>query len=196
MINHGPTVLVSAHHDGIDDVMAAAWACPLDFSPPKLTIVLDQETKTRALIEMSGKFAVQVPNVKQLALTYSVGSLSLKNYPDKLSAAGVELFGIEGVDVPLVSGCSGWLACNLVREEHNQDRYDLFIAEVESAWADTRIFRDGHWQFERSPPEWRSLHYIAGGHFYAIGEVLPLQQKHHHPSLDKHPKISPVDSSR
>jgi len=45
LINHGPTVLVSARHAGEDDVMAAAWACALDFSPPKLTVVLDKATR-------------------------------------------------------------------------------------------------------------------------------------------------------
>jgi flavin reductase (DIM6/NTAB) family NADH-FMN oxidoreductase RutF len=38
LINHGPTVLVSARHDGVDDVMAAAWCSALDFAPPKLTV--------------------------------------------------------------------------------------------------------------------------------------------------------------
>ena len=41
-----------------------------------------------------------------------------------------------------------------------------------TAWADDRIFRNGHWHYETAGPEWRSLHYIAGGHFYAIGEPV------------------------
>jgi hypothetical protein len=37
----------------------------------------------------------------------------------------------------------------------------------------TRVFsEDGHWQFGMADPAWRSLHYIAGGHFYAIGAAL------------------------
>ena len=51
LINHGPTVLVSARHDGVEDVMAAAWSCALDFQQPKLTVVLDKTTRTRELIE-------------------------------------------------------------------------------------------------------------------------------------------------
>jgi len=27
LLNHGPTVLVSSTHGGVDNVMAAAWAC-------------------------------------------------------------------------------------------------------------------------------------------------------------------------
>ena len=32
LLNHGPTVLVSARHGGVEKVMAAAWACALDYN--------------------------------------------------------------------------------------------------------------------------------------------------------------------
>lgn len=172
LINHGPTVLVSARHDGVDNVMAAAWACALDYSPPKLTVVLDKSTKTRELVEKSGRFVIQVPTVAQLKLTHELGTRSLSTEPDKLSRAGVKLFEIADHDQPFVTGCSAWLACKLISEPHNQQSYDLFIGEIVAAWADTRVFNNGHWQFEKADPALRSLHYIAGGHFYAIGEPL------------------------
>ena len=172
LINHGPTVLVSARHGGVDNVMAAAWNCALDFDPPKLMVVLDRATKTRELIERSGTFALQVPTVAQLALTHAVGTYSRATDADKLAHSGVKLFEIEGCDLPFVAGCAAWLACRLVPEPHNQEAHDLFIGMVTGAWADTRVFANGHWQFERAEPSWRSLHYIAGGHFYAIGEAM------------------------
>ena len=175
LINHGPTVLVSAHHAGVDNVMAAAWACALDFSPPKLTVVLDKTARTRELVEKSGSFAIQVPTAVQLQLTHEVGTQSLSDEPDKLVRSGVELFRIDGYDLPFVAGCSAWLACRLLPEPHNQNAYDLFIGEVVGAWSDTRVFRNGHWDFEGADPAWRSLHYIAGGHFYAIGDPLVIQ---------------------
>jgi flavin reductase (DIM6/NTAB) family NADH-FMN oxidoreductase RutF len=171
LINHGPTVLVSARHEGVDNVMAASWACALDYAPPKLTVVLDKIAKTRELVERSGRLVIQVPTVAQLDLTYQVGHRSLVEQPDKLARSGVELFGVAGHDQPFVAGCSAWLACRVIPEPHTQQRYDLFIAEIVGAWADTRVFRDGHWHFETADPAWRSLHYIAGGHFYAIGEA-------------------------
>ncbi|MCY1270684.1 Flavin reductase like domain protein [compost metagenome] len=172
LLNHGPTVLVSACHDGVENVMAAAWACALDFSPPKLTVVLDKIAKTRQLVEQSGTFVIQVPTAAQLQLTHAVGTRTLLDDPAKLERAGVELFRMEGHDLPFVAGCAAWLACRLIPEPHNQNTYDLFIAEVVGAWADARVFHDGHWDFEHAGPEWRSLHYIAGGHFYAIGDAL------------------------
>lgn len=177
LLNHGPTVLVSSHHDGVDDVMAAAWACALDFAPPKLTVVLDKATKTRELIEKSGRFVVQVPTVKLLRLTHEVGTRSLADEPDKLRDTGVELLHLAGDTLPFVAGCAGWLACELVPEPHNQDTYDLFIGKVVAAWADDRVFHDGHWHFETAGREWRSIHHIAGGHFYAIGEPMSARPK-------------------
>ncbi|MGJ7497159.1 flavin reductase family protein [Variovorax sp. RT4R15] len=176
LINHGPTVLVSARHGGVDNVMAAAWACALDFSPPKLTVVLDKTTRTRELVEQSGSFVIQVPTVAQLALTRDVGTRSLADDPNKLHESGVSLFRMDDHALPFVAGCSAWLLCKLLVEPHNQQTYDLFIGEVTAAWSDTRVFRDGHWEFERADPAWRSLHYIAGGHFYAIGDALPVQE--------------------
>ena len=136
LLNHGPTVLVSARHDGIDNVMAAAWACALDFAPPKLTVVLDKSTRTRALVEASGRFVIQVPTVALLQLTHEVGTRSRASEPDKLEVAGVDLFRLGDSGMPFVAGCSAWLACRLVPEPHNQQAYDLFIGEVTAAWAD------------------------------------------------------------
>ncbi|CCJ79474.1 NAD(P)H-flavin oxidoreductase [Cronobacter dublinensis 1210] len=172
LINHGPTVLVSARHDGVENVMAAAWACGLDFAPPKVTVVIDKIARTRELLERSGTFVLQVPTVAQREMTYQLGTLSLHNEPEKLRLAGAELLEMPGVDAPLVAGCSAWLACKLIPESHNQQQYDLFIGEVTAAWADTRVFSDGRWHFEDAPAQLRSLHHVAGGHFYAIGDAF------------------------
>lgn len=176
LLNHGPTVLVSARHAGVDNVMAAAWCCALDFAPPKLTVVLDKSSRTRSLVEQSGRFVIQTPTVAQAQLTYAVGNLSLNDDPEKLKKCGVEQFDFDGQNLPFVAGCSAWLACKLIPEPHNQQAYDLFIGEVVAAWADARVFRDGHWHFEQADPSLRSLHYVAGGHFYAIGEPLTVAE--------------------
>ncbi|THC45359.1 flavin reductase family protein [Massilia sp. Mn16-1_5] len=177
LLNHGPTVLVSSHHDGVDNVMAAAWACALDFAPPKLTVVLDKQTATRGLVEASGRFVVQVPTVALLDVTNQVGNRGLADNPSKLADAGIGLLRLAGDSLPFVEGCSAWLACRLVPEPHNQAAYDLFIGEVVGAWADDRVFRDGHWHFEEAGPEWRSIHHVAGGHFYAIGEAMQARSE-------------------
>lgn len=177
LINHGPTVLVSSRHDGVDNVMAAAWACALDYAPSKVSVVIDSATKTRELVEKSGYFGIQVPTVTQIQMTNAVGTKSLSDDPQKLKDAGVELFKMESFDIPLVTGCSAWLICKVIPEPHIQNTYDLFIGDVVAAWSDTRVFKDGHWLYETADPAFRSIHHIAGGNYYAIGEYFPGQPK-------------------
>lgn len=176
LLNHGPTVLASARHANVNNVMAAAWCCALDLAPSRLTVVLDKSSRTRALVEQSGSFVIQIPTAAQLQLVYAVGNMSLNDEPEKLEKCGVELFDMAGHDLPFVAGCSGWLACRLIPEPHNQQAYDLFIGEVVGAWADARVFRGGRWHFEEADPALRSLHYVAGGQFYATGEPLRVRE--------------------
>ena len=175
LLNHGPTVLVSSAHAGRSNVMAAAWSMPLDFSPPKVTVVIDKATLTRQLVESSGVLALNVPSRAIAAQTLAVGSESALDTPDKLVRHGVEVFAASQIEAPLVQGCVGWLECRLLPEPHIQQQYDLFIAEVVAAWADPRVFRDGHWHFDSAPQDLRSLHYVAGGQFYLTGDSLLLQ---------------------
>lgn len=172
LMNHGPTVLVSASHAGVANVMAAAWAGVLDFTPPKLTVVLDKATATRALIEASGQFALQLPTRAMAALTTGVGTDSAHTVPDKLHKHGVQLFSVPGSGVPLVQGCVGWLLCRLISEPHNQQTYDLFIGEVTAAWADDRVFSQGRWHFEQADNALRTIHHVAGGSYLVSGETI------------------------
>lgn len=172
LLNHGPTVLVSSAHQGVVNVMAAAWSMPLDFDPPKVAVVIDKTTLTRQLVEGSGVFALNIPCSAMAGQTLAVGNDSARTVPDKLLRHGVTTFAASRIDAPLVHGCIGWLECRVVPEPHNQSRYDLFIAEVVAAWADARVFAVGRWHFDQASPKLRSLHYVAGGQFFVTGESL------------------------
>ena len=172
LLNHGPTVLVSAKHQHEENVMAAAWACALELIPAKVSVVLDKSTKTRELVEKSGYFILQVPTLKQLKLVQQLGSISQFNDPEKLEHCHTPLFQFEGFDLPAVEGCAAWLICKLIPEPHNQQSHDLFIGQVVAAYADDRVFREGHWYYHEAPAEWKSLHHVAGGHYYTIGDAV------------------------
>ena len=174
LVNHGPTAMISVKADGVENIMSAAWVCALDFAPKaKMMIVVDKQTFTRTLIEKSGLFAVQIPTAAQAELVINMGESRYQN-ADKI--ANVERFYQAGFDVPLVSGCAGWIVCKLINEPHNQMEHDLFIGEVQAAWADDRIFENGHWKFDEAPDELKTLHYVAGGQFYRIGKGLTVEK--------------------
>lgn len=175
LLNHGPTVLVSAQDQTHTGVMTAAWACPVEFKPAKVSVVLDKSSMTRTIIENSGYFVLQVPNLKQLKMVYALGMMSQHDAPEKLRQCGVNLFHFPHSTLPAVEGCSAWLLCKLIVEPHHQQQHDLFIGEVIHAYADERIFKDGHWLFDQASEDWKSLHHVAGGHFYTIGHAVSVE---------------------
>ncbi len=180
LLNHGPTVLVGAHHGGQTNAMAAAWACALDFTPPKLTVVLDKATRTRALLEAGGehgRFTVALPCVAQAALVTALGTTSAVQVPDKMERlqreADLRWQSVPGhPGLPLIEGCVAWMLCRVLPQPALQQAHDLFLAEIEQAWADERVFHGGRWHFETADPALRTLHHVAGGHYYAIGEPV------------------------
>lgn len=178
LLNHGPTVLVSSQHGKKRNVMAAAWNMPLDFEPPKIAIVIDKNTFTRELLEASGSFAINVPCRAQAAMVVKVGSstgreLLDKEENNKFGAFDLPTFAASKIEAPLLMGCVAWLECKIIKEPHVQDTYDLFLAEIVAAQADSRVFSDGHWHFE-DHDELRTIHHIAGGNFMAIGEAFKI----------------------
>jgi len=172
LLNHGPTILVTSSHDGRQNIMAAAWNVPLDFDPPKIIVVIDKNTYTRELIEASGTFAINVPCVAQIDMVQKVGTSSGRDLKDtdKFALYGLETFSAKEITAPLLKGCVAWLECKIIPEPHNQNTYDLFIAEVVAAYADARVFSNGRWHFE-GYDDLRTIHHVAGGSFFATGEV-------------------------
>jgi flavin reductase (DIM6/NTAB) family NADH-FMN oxidoreductase RutF len=167
LLNHGPTVLVSSAHAGQQNVMAAAWNMPLDFEPAKVCVVIDKTTYTRALVEASGEFALNVPDRSMAAAAFAVGDCSGKDI-NKFKQWSLATFPARKISAPLLEGCIAWLECKVLPERHIQDRYDLFIGEVLAAWAESTVFSEGHWHFPPGHP--RSIHHIAGGTFFETGD--------------------------
>lgn len=174
LLNHGPTTIVTSAHGGVSNVMAAAWAMPLDFDPPKVLLVIDKSTLTRELVEASGEFALNVPTRAQAEQTLAVGSSSGRD-GNKFAALDIATFPAQKIGAPLMSGCLAWLECKVIPEPHNQQRYDLFIAEVVAARADVAAFSEGRWHFPSA--DQHSVHYLSGGAFFATGDAFNVKLK-------------------
>lgn len=91
---------------------------------------------------------------------------------DKFAAYGAAAFRAGRIAAPLLDGCIGWLECRLIPEPHIQAAYDLFLGEVVAAWADPAAFHESHWQAGQGGR--KSIHYVAGGHFFETGETFEV----------------------
>jgi flavin reductase (DIM6/NTAB) family NADH-FMN oxidoreductase RutF len=172
LVNHGPTVLVTSAHGAARNVMAAAWSMPVEFTPPRIAIVIDKKTYTRELILAGGGFGVCLPGTGLAGLTYAVGSESGRAV-DKFAKYGLRARSGPVLGVPLLEdGCAAWLECRLIREPHTEDAYDTCFAEVVAAAADERVFRQGHWHFDDGNSELQTIHHLGAGNFVKSGGMF------------------------
>ena len=174
LLNHGPTVLVTSAHGGRRNVMAAAWSMPVEFTPPRIAVVIDKSTFTRELVLASGAFGICVPGAALADATYAVGSVSGREVPDKFERFGLQAAVRPGpvLGVPVIEeGCCAWLECRLIPERHTEQAYDTCFAEVVAAAADARVFVNGRWSFTPENASLHTLHHLGAGTF-AVADGL------------------------
>jgi flavin reductase (DIM6/NTAB) family NADH-FMN oxidoreductase RutF len=175
LVNHGPTVLVATEHQGRRNLMAAAWSMPVEFTPPRIAIVVDKKTVTSELLLASGRFALCLPVPALADLTYRVGSESARDLPehvDKFQRHGVTTFDGPVLGLPLVEGCCAWLELRHLPEPHSEQTYDTVFGEVVSAQADARVFANGRWSFRDDNAELHTLHHLGAGAFAVPSRVV------------------------
>lgn len=173
LINHGPTVLVTTAHAGARNVMAAAWSMPVEFTPPRIAVVIDKKTWTRELAVAGGGFGLCLPTVALADATYAVGSETGRAGGDKFTRHGLQPFAGPVLGMPLLEqGCAAWLECRLIRERHTEEAYDTCFAEVVAAAADERVFAQGRWRFDDGDIGLQTIHHLGAGHFVRSGGMF------------------------
>lgn len=174
ILNIGATTLVGAQHEGRLNFMAAAWAGVCDFD--KGYAVIAKEHYTRKLVEQSGRFVLCYPSAAIAETVMKLGTISANDDPDKLKNAGAELIELDGFAFPVVKGCVAYLQYDLIREPSCEDKYDMFFGKCTGVVTDSRVYKDNHWIFDQADDSLKTLHYVAGGHFFTIGKELFLPQ--------------------
>ncbi|MDO5532844.1 flavin reductase family protein [Sutterella sp.] len=170
------TLLLSAAAGGVDDVMTVSSACPLGHGTPfRLMSVIGKNHFTRGLIEKSRRFAMSVPTAAIAGPALKLGFIGLAKDPEKLAHCRAEIFRAAGYDVPLVAGSAAWAVFDLVDEPEMAGKHDILIGDCVAAWADPRIYENGHWKLAGLPTAMKPLHYWEGMNFYVPGEAVTVK---------------------
>ncbi len=167
LLQVGSTTMISAKYDGVENVMSAAWVGLA--GERKVVAYIGTQAFTRQLVEKSGYFVVQIPR-----------SQPDGNRPSTLAGAAMPTRRIKMTPSPSFISRNlifllwqavraGWCA-KVMPYPDIQQQHNLFMGDIVAAWSDDRVFRNGHWIFDDAPDELRTVHYVAGGQFYAIGK--------------------------
>lgn len=119
--------IISTRHEGIDYGLTASAVSSLSLDPPMLLICVNKTTNTRAAIEASGVFAVNIlgENQSEVARQFATSR------PDKFTGLSVS-YGDLGV--PLLKDVLATIECR-VTEVVSGGTHSIFLAKVQTAQA-------------------------------------------------------------
>jgi flavin reductase (DIM6/NTAB) family NADH-FMN oxidoreductase RutF len=130
--------LISTADGAKRNVQFAFRALGLSDDPPLLLIGIQEDNFSRAMIQKSREFVVNVCSERQLHAVHRSRDLSGRNVEDKFLALGLETLPAKHVSAPLVAGCHANVECCLVQEFY-VDGLFLFIGEALAAHIDDQV---------------------------------------------------------
>lgn len=166
LINHGPTVLVTARHQGKNNVMTAAWCMPASKSPPMVALAIGPSRFTHDMIINSGEFTVCVPGSDLGPEVICCGTCSGREVEDKFARCGLTPVTGEEVSAPLIRECLGGLECRLDSHPTAGD-HSIIVGEVVAVWV-----RNGAFHERFLVGEAPTLHHLGGREFCLPGEII------------------------
>jgi len=160
VLNPGPVVLVTTSFKGKTNVMAASWSTPVDSDPPRIAVVIGRGSLTNEFALKSRRFCVNVPLASLTDKVLSCGRCSGRDC-DKFKLTGMTPVSGKSGSAVWVDECSAHLECRLV-DIKTAKKYDIFIGDVVSAWADRKCFSE-RWLTEK--PGVKLIHHLGGDQF-------------------------------
>lgn len=163
LINHGPCVLITAGTIEKANVAPIAWTMPVNDDPPLVAIAVAESHYTAELINKTGEFVLNVPDLSLMRELIGTGRVSGRK-EDKIKKFNITLqeASVSG-RTPHIDGAIGYIECS-VFDKHIYDGVFLFIGKVLYAAVRDDLY-DGCLIPEKSP----TAHHLGGG-WFMVGE--------------------------
>lgn len=168
LINHGPTILITAKHGDTVNLMTAAWCMPVSKKPPMVAVAVGPSRFTHDLIINSGEFTICIPGRDIANQVMCAGTTSGRSGGNKFEKCGLTAISGERVKAPLVAECLGALECRLDSHPSAGD-HSILVGEVLAAWVKPEAF-DKRFLVETAP----TIHHLGGREFCLPGPVIKV----------------------
>ncbi len=138
--HHYPRVaiIITVHAGDRDNAMAAAWHCPLSFTPPLYGVAISPKRFTHDLIVEAGEFGINFVPVEKAELIASVGGSSGREV-DKFHRFDIAREKPLKTSAPLLRDAYASYECKLVEHKTYGDHV-WFVGEVVASHFDEDVF--------------------------------------------------------
>lgn len=158
LLQSGQTVLIATCSSGKNNVMAAAWQTPLNFSPALIAVVINSDSLTHKTLLETREAVIAVPTAEIVSAVMGCGTTTGFD-TDKFKKFGLTAATADTVSAPLINECFANLECTLY-DDTLAEKHDLFILEVKKLHLNKNI------------TEPQTLHYLHDSEFFIPGRKI------------------------
>lgn len=135
-----PTVLVTAKHGDVENVLTVSWAGIASSHPEYVTISINPKRFSHKIILNSRKFCISIPSSNLIDAVDFCGNYSGRDV-DKFAACGFTKKYIA--DYILIDQCKVHILCDVINVME-LGSHDLFVAKVADKYMDVDFFGNVH----------------------------------------------------
>ncbi|MCK5413709.1 MAG: flavin reductase family protein [Candidatus Pacebacteria bacterium] len=167
LIYHNPVSLITSNHNGTKNVFTVSWLCSVSNNPSMAMISVDKKRRSFPLIEQSGKYVINIPNIKMLKDVIYCGNVSAKE-KDKFKERDLK-FSVSENNGIILDDAIAYVECEVVNKCDIGDHV-LFIGKIIDAYADEEVYSDGKWNLSNSNA--KTLSFLGeNGRYITIDEL-------------------------
>jgi flavin reductase (DIM6/NTAB) family NADH-FMN oxidoreductase RutF len=163
LLTPGPVVMVTTSYKGKDNVMTMSWHMMIDFDPPLIGCVIDEQNYSFKLLKKTKECVINIPTVELAPKVVAVGNISGSKV-DKFKKFNISKETASQVEAPLIGECYANLECKVV-DMKMASKYNIFILEVLKAWV------------KPIKKRLRTIHHCGGNNFIVDGKVIKVSSK-------------------
>ncbi|MET3682726.1 flavin reductase (DIM6/NTAB) family NADH-FMN oxidoreductase RutF [Alkalibacillus flavidus] len=134
----GMVAIVTARHNGQDNVMAAGWHSYISFDPPIYGVAIGRERYTYDLIKQSEAFAVHFLPMEQATFIQQSGSFS-GSHVNKFDLGGMAFDRGLTIDAPILRDAYVAYECQVI-DVNTYGDHDWFVGDITQFYRDDDLF--------------------------------------------------------
>ncbi|NIK11341.1 flavin reductase family protein [Alkalibacillus almallahensis] len=134
----GMVAIVTASHNGEDNVMAAGWHSYISFDPPIYGVAIGRERYTYELIKQSGEFAVHFLPMERAEFIQQSGSFSGSDV-NKFEVGGMEFDRGQTINAPILHDAYVAYECRVI-DVNTYGDHDWFVGDITQFYRDDELF--------------------------------------------------------
>lgn len=158
LLGSGPVIMVTTSYKEKDNVMAMSWHMMIDFDPPLVGFVMDENNHSFNVLKKTKECVINIPTVELISKVVAVGNTTGSKV-DKFKKFDLSKEPASSVRAPMISECYANLECKVI-DTAMVSKYNIFILEVVKAWVSPSKKRQ------------RTIHHCGGGKFIVDGDVI------------------------